>query len=345
MKPHQKVPLIFLYTDNRSAIEGATRFQKLVFLAQEETDIEDFYEYRADRFGPYSYGLRQNLEVLYDEGYLDRRVETTRYGTPRIVYSITPDGDQAVRELLKKANNSVFDLIEETKQKWNNTSTSELLDYVYGKYTNYCTASEITQGTQMDPDAIAELGTDAKRTPADPETWGDLLTPTPHTLYQLPKRDTNAYFYYFTDSQYSRQASKFKVLDNQLTLIGRNRTQAEVVMIDRDRIRTERWDLLTEGFGIDDYPALVVSEGELGVSDLELTATSFEPTGAAYAKLENGIIADDLLGDVDDVTNFLNNLFDCARDGELETGMRKKKIKSSLTIAGKEIKDILSVPV
>lgn len=46
------------------------------------------------------------------------------------------------------------------------------------------------------------------------------MNATPHTLYQMPKRKTNAYFYYFTDNTYVSENRKFKALDDELTLLG-----------------------------------------------------------------------------------------------------------------------------
>jgi|APHM01.1.fsa_nt_gi hypothetical protein len=75
---------------------------------------------------------------------------------------------------------------------------------------------------------------------------GDQLSPTPHTLWQFPKSSTFAYFYYFTDDQYTRDKSEFITLDNQLTLLGRKREGLEVPIFDRDRMREQDWQLITE---------------------------------------------------------------------------------------------------
>jgi uncharacterized protein YwgA len=47
------LPLALLYADGQRKIEGITRFQKLVFLAQEETDIEEKFEFTPDNYGPF----------------------------------------------------------------------------------------------------------------------------------------------------------------------------------------------------------------------------------------------------------------------------------------------------
>jgi hypothetical protein len=55
--------------------------------------------------------------------------------------------------------------------------------------------------------------------PDSGETWddinfyfagiGDRLESTPLTLKQLPKKDPEAHFYYFTDSTYTTEQSRF----------------------------------------------------------------------------------------------------------------------------------------
>lgn len=343
MPASSKLPIVFLYTDQSTSIEGATRFQKLVFLAQEEQNLKDYYEFRPDRFGPYSVGLRADIEALENQGYIERDVKTNEYGHARIAYSLTPDGIREAKKLLELGNEAVFDIVQEVKREYNDRTISGLLQYVYRQYDEYVEATDLDTDSLFDPDAVSEFEEPVKRTPANPSTLGDVLTPTPHTLYQLPKRDTNAYFYYFTDHSYSAQDSKFRALDEQLTLFGRNRSQVEVAMIDRDRIRMELWDTIIEGLDIEDYPALVVANRELGVRDIEFGTERFIPADADYAVIENGLIADSILDDTDEIRDFLNGLFDCARDGNLKQGMRKRKVIEGLKIGKSEITNILTL--
>jgi uncharacterized protein YwgA len=345
MAPSTHLPLLFLYTARSEAIEGATRFQKMVFLAQKEHNLKEYYEFRSDRFGPYSVDLRSDLEELEKRDYIERNVETTFYGNAKIVYSLTPEGVQKSKDLLTPENRSVFDLVEGVKEEYNQKDLNDLLKYVYTKYNEYVEATDLDTTTLFDPDAQIDTRKTPKREPKNPSQLGDILTPTPHTLYQMPKRGTNAYFYYFTDSSYTEEDSKFFKLDEQLTLFGRRRSRLEVAIIDRDRMRDEMWDVLVGGFDIENYPALVVAEEEVGVRGVDLSVSKFVPSGGTYAKIENGIISDSILDDSDDVRDFLNALYDCARRGEIEEGMRKEKITQSLKIGKDGITDILSVTV
>lgn len=172
---------------------------------------------------------------------------------------------------------------------------------------------------------------------------GEALRATPHTLFQLPKEDPEAYFYYFTDEQYTDESSKFRTLDSCLTTLGRYRKGIEVVVIDRDRLPSPVWDLLIEGFDVEKYPALVVAEEELGVRDVGYDTRGFTPNETNYAILENGLITDHILQDSDELKTFLNELYDAAKHDSVKSTVQREKIISVLTIGKNEIESILSV--
>lgn len=339
------VPLIVLYTDNRASIDGATRFQKLVFLAQEEGDMPVAYDdFRPDRFGPFSKSLHHDLDVFRHNGLIERTAVTNEYGQEKFIYSLTTKGQQVARGLVDQYG-SFFEASEIIKEQFNQEPLPDLLDYVYTKYASYTTATELNVEALFDPDAKSEFE-QAPGGRATPPTVAEQLKPTPHTLYQLPKRDTNAYIYYFTDGMYSRPDSKYKELDNQLTLLGRNREQLEVVIVDRDRVDEEIWQLALNGVDVDEYPALIVADRELGIGDISAADSIFTPTPKGeYATIESGILLDDILKDPDGITDFLNALYDAALRNNIESEMRKEKITDALSISASTIQDIISVSV
>ena len=150
-----------------------------------------------------------------------------------------------------------------------------------------------------------------------------------------------AYFYYFTDALFRREDSKYRLLDDSLTLLGRHREGIEVIMIDRDRIPSETWDAILRGLGIRKYPALIVSSHSLGIEKLEWVATEYNPPDVDFVKLERGIIADQILRDRDKLNEFLNELFDAAKEGITENTLRKTLILEALKMVRKEVRDII----
>lgn len=164
----------------------------------------------------------------------------------------------------------------------------------------------------------------------------------PYTTRTFPAEPPKAYFYYFTDEIYRSEQSKYRLLDDLLTILGRHRKGLEVTIIDRDRIPSKLWDIITKGLGIENYPALVVSSHSLGIEELDINATEYHPPAQTFAKLERGYIADQFLSDRDELTSLLNELFDAAREGIAEKTLSRAKILKVLETVGKSVKDIIA---
>ena len=160
----------------------------------------------------------------------------------------------------------------------------------------------------------------------------------PFTLRAIPAVQPSAYFYYFSDDFSESENSKYRLLDESLTFLGKYRKGIEVIMIDRDRFPSETWDAILRGLGIRKYPALIVSSHSLGI---EKVATEYNPPNVDFAKWERGIIADQILRDRDKLDEFLNELFDAAKEGITEGTLRKTLILEALKMVGREVRDII----
>ncbi len=177
---------------------------------------------------------------------------------------------------------------------------------------------------------------------ADPPNLDQILVSTPLTLRQLPQKTVDVYFYYFTDEFYSSESSKYRLLDEVLGLFGRYRAGLEVIIIDRDRIPLNLWEAMLAGLEIKKYPALVVSSYSLGIENLSINSSCYNPPKVSFAKLESGFIADKILEDRDKLIKLLNELYDAAREKrELSKSIRKETIIEMLKLVGKDVKDIL----
>lgn len=151
-------PVILLYTRGRKRIEGTTRFQKLVFLLQEETDTIPKYSYRADKFGPFSPDLAMSLDALIRKGYIERDVRTNEAGNGKYVYSLTNEGIRLGQSLVRKdAYNSLFKQSERVKKRYNNWSLDQLLRYLYEMYPGYTTETELDFDRLFDPEADSQF--------------------------------------------------------------------------------------------------------------------------------------------------------------------------------------------
>jgi len=143
------LPLALLYVDNQRAIEGITRLQKLVFLAQEESSLEIGYEYEADKYGPFSKELYGALDSLESRNLIKREVETTRSGNEKYTYLLTDRGRAVIKEILSNEEyehaRKVFEEAHSIKKQHNQEPLDTLLRYVYRKYPDYTENSTIKE--------------------------------------------------------------------------------------------------------------------------------------------------------------------------------------------------------
>jgi len=152
-------------------INGITRLQKLLFLLEKETQlakIEGGYEFQAYKAGPYSPALYDDLEFLENLGFIkseisgaatdeeaadmdftfeelmeDEDIKTADvYDEKRFI--LTEEGQKKVKSLMEsKEFAPVVDGIRKIKSKYGNYSLDDLLYYVYTKYPDMTTESEI----------------------------------------------------------------------------------------------------------------------------------------------------------------------------------------------------------
>lgn len=138
---------MLLNADDGEAVRNRTRLEKLVFLISKEVldkpgrrITPKTYTFRADRFGPFSEEVYDDVETLADLGLVERDDKRARV-------SITNKGKQLVHKLLTQ-NYVPYVLakdIEKTKKLYNKTPLKTLLRYVYQKYEKYTHESEIRE--------------------------------------------------------------------------------------------------------------------------------------------------------------------------------------------------------
>lgn len=162
--------------DAQGELGGITRLQKLLFLLEKEAGIKsigDAFHFEAYKAGPYSSKLYDDLEFLENLGFLrgeevgestveesaeldalnfddlindESNNEPKGYADTYIErsFSLTGRGKEKIEDLLKNENYKPFiDGIRKIKSKYGNYSLSDLLYYVYKKYPEMTTNSEI----------------------------------------------------------------------------------------------------------------------------------------------------------------------------------------------------------
>lgn len=157
MSQKSLLPLAFLYVRG-SSVDGATRFQKLVFLAQEEGGLSDTYSFHADKYGPYSFDLASDIHSFIEEGYIDKKVVTNEVGHERHIFTLTDEGYETARDMAELDRyQPVLDVVKRVKSKFNDWDLDRLLRYVYGSYSEYATETELDLDRLFDPDTRSQL--------------------------------------------------------------------------------------------------------------------------------------------------------------------------------------------
>lgn len=137
-------------------MDGATRFQKLVFLSQKESDLPEKYDYHADKFGPYSHELESDLERLINEDFIDLNVVENWAGNPKYVYNLSNKGRRVAKGLLERTE-SVFSKIDRTTERYSNWQLDNLLSYVYREYPEYAENTDLDVNRLHDPEAPSQF--------------------------------------------------------------------------------------------------------------------------------------------------------------------------------------------
>jgi hypothetical protein len=173
--------LVLLYLKGRSdqyaeAIRGMTRLMKLLFLVQRMTGavkrLDSGYEFIPGRFGPHSLEVYDDLQILIMAG-LVRRTEFDEEGMPVIrredygelpetsfagvnaLCELTPEGQDFARRLVAhlEAHESVLLAgLATLKQQLARMRWQQIVAYVYQKYPEYTTESELLRKMQQPDD-------------------------------------------------------------------------------------------------------------------------------------------------------------------------------------------------
>jgi hypothetical protein len=109
------IKLLTLTAKYLEKIEGRKRFQKIIFLLQEQFGFDFGYRFTAYLYGPYSAQLQNDIDILTQTGYL----RASKIGE-LFFYEITSLGRQSAisieeeygAELAKKLKKKVDDLKE-----------------------------------------------------------------------------------------------------------------------------------------------------------------------------------------------------------------------------------------
>ena len=122
-------------------IEGKTRLQKQLFLAQKKLQdhkIEMPYSFRPYHYGPYCKEIYSDINLLEKEGIIKEEEITDYYGGIVRVFSLTPQGIKEAQSLIKNtAICAQFNIIQAVKKEYNSMSVVDLVDFTHKAFKDY----------------------------------------------------------------------------------------------------------------------------------------------------------------------------------------------------------------
>jgi DNA-binding HxlR family transcriptional regulator len=130
-------------------IKGSTRLQKLLFLLKREFDVvgDQFYEFRALYFGPFSAEIIEDVRGLEKAGLIDIEIEVfepeelSEDGVIRRTYKLSIGGERIAFETFNKLPDKTKRALLSLRQ-FNGMPLKELIGYVYSKYPEYGTKGD-----------------------------------------------------------------------------------------------------------------------------------------------------------------------------------------------------------
>lgn len=143
MDSREQLVMNLLAADDRQVIDGRTRLQKLVFLAQKESqqDLPSEYNFDPYDYGPFSAQLLHDLDDLKQKRWVDEAIEPLPNGK-KYRYELTPLGKEQLDDGTEEAD-KIQEAAEDIVGTFNDMPISRLLEHVYNKYPKYAENSVI----------------------------------------------------------------------------------------------------------------------------------------------------------------------------------------------------------
>ncbi|MDO8538351.1 MAG: hypothetical protein Q7S21_05695 [archaeon] len=120
------------------SITGKTKLQKMVYLLNEEEHVKTEHNFSLYTYGPYSFELTNDLEMLEQFKYLkvDKVLfpSNGEYVGKEYCYKITEEGKKFIKDNIDKLTKEEIEHMKKVLKNWNSRSLNEIIKYVYSKY-------------------------------------------------------------------------------------------------------------------------------------------------------------------------------------------------------------------
>lgn len=139
--------LLFLFGsdefEGKRQIKGMLMFTKqfFIFVKEIKKELDEFFQFIAYDFGPYSFVLRKKLEHLAHIGMIEIRNDGDRED-----FYLTEMGSEKIKNIYDVLDSKTKENIKNLRQDATQLGYSGVLRYVYSRYPEYTSASKIKRG-------------------------------------------------------------------------------------------------------------------------------------------------------------------------------------------------------
>jgi uncharacterized protein YwgA len=150
----EAIPLALLSALDESEVQGTTRLQKLVFLAQngglENDPIPDDpvpddefepFEFEPHNYGPFSVELAGTLDRLEEDNLIKTSTARTSSGNSRKDYQISEEGERRIKRF--DVSDDEKRVLKAVKMLYGDTPLLKLLKEVYNDYPQSAENTEL----------------------------------------------------------------------------------------------------------------------------------------------------------------------------------------------------------
>ena len=128
---------LLLFLGLAKEIEGKTKLQKLIFLGKTEHQLPMDFEFNKYNYGPYSFSLSDELNVLQSLELISVKTEyfdsNDQFEGKVHKYSLSVKGKEYVAKI-KSMNLKFIESSKEVISKWNSKPLGNIIKHVYSKY-------------------------------------------------------------------------------------------------------------------------------------------------------------------------------------------------------------------
>lgn len=136
----EKEIVLLALINNAGILRGRARLQKLLFLLENEENLNCNIKFEKRQYGPYSNEISEIINRLIESKIIIERTDDV-YKDRSYYYMINPEKQELVDKIILKLDENFYLKVNKIIKKFGNMPLTQLLKYVYSRYPSWTTNS------------------------------------------------------------------------------------------------------------------------------------------------------------------------------------------------------------